>query len=275
MIQRITLVSFNRTRTAAKCISTFIWICCIGLTSYTASYWNIVGPKCKFGQGNWKNKTFNLTDINTLNADQKIHCENETDSQFKLWLWSWSSYAFFFPIIVISVCYGQVLCKISETIKNKNDLASHHSALLKRRAVRMVGYLIATYLICRGPFFLYHLVNSLIPIPVPNYAWCIRMHHFLAILVYISSTANATLYSFCNPRFLKSFDYMCRNFRVRIPHSMSRRSNTQLKRLITPLGTYITTPYRYKGHFCSRFSFPYIVPPPCMSFCAHIMLRCA
>jgi hypothetical protein len=104
----------------------------------------------------------------------------------------WCSHAFFLPILIIIVCYGKVLAKISDTVKLKNDVVSHHSARLKKKAERMVGYLITTFLICRGPFFFCHMMATLVTIPVPDHRWCSRMHDILIILIYVRKGENIT-----------------------------------------------------------------------------------
>jgi len=81
------------------------------------------GTKCKIDfnetpeqQRNGFNDTF---EIDMDQTHQWATCDEERKIKYKSWLWAWSAYAFFLPILIISVCYGQVLCKISDTVKNK------------------------------------------------------------------------------------------------------------------------------------------------------------
>ena len=154
--------------------SVIVWIICCVCNATTASYFKIVkNVKCKLSfddaedAENVEKISFDMNSsgsksdclvldrrfcsrfrtLSNSSADSKIFCPNSIHNlkeRHISWLWAWSAYAFFVPITIISICYGQVLCTISESIQSRNDRATNYSALIKRKAARMVGYLIDT-----------------------------------------------------------------------------------------------------------------------------------
>ena len=77
-----------------------------------------------------------------------------------------------------------------------------------------------------GPFYLHEEFANFGSTWLVTKKWFIKKFELKILNSILNSIANAILYSFCNPRFLKSFDYMCRNFSFRFPRNRSRSQTT-------------------------------------------------
>ena len=68
--------------------------------------------------------------------------------------------------------------------EKRRDLRTQ-SVLVRQKVIRMVGFLILSFMVCRLPFFTWHFLQTIMEVPVPDIKYCIKIHHTLNSLVTI------------------------------------------------------------------------------------------
>lgn len=126
-----------------------------------------------------------------------------------------------------------------------------HSVVMRQKVVKIVSFLIASFFICRLPFVLWYI--SLVTfenMAVPGMMWCQGIHHTCNALVsrlsaavsdsflqiYLNCGVNPIMYSFMNPRFIKTLQQLLfklrSNWKEKIklgcPHILEHKFDTDI-----------------------------------------------
>ena len=106
------------------------------------------------------------------------------------------------PVTLIIVFYGMVLVRLKNVgprKKSKEKKKSH------KKVTKMVFAVIAVYIICWLPYWVFQLVQYYQPSPGGIQPWKIYLFQVLTCMSYANSTLNPLIYAFLSDNFRKAF----------------------------------------------------------------------
>ncbi|KAK3519974.1 hypothetical protein QTP70_009629 [Hemibagrus guttatus] len=103
-----------------------------------------------------------------------------------------STVGFFFPLLVICMCYLLIVVKIRSSSKKVHATSSKRRKS-ERKVTRMVVIVVAVFVFCWLPFYALNIIN-LIVFPPPSELQ--GFYYFVVVLSYANSCANPIVYSF-------------------------------------------------------------------------------
>ncbi|XP_046730094.1 trace amine-associated receptor 13c-like [Silurus meridionalis] len=116
------------------------------------------------------------------------------------------AYSFIFPLSVIIILYTRVFLIAKKHATAIRELNNHtrpqtqkitsHSMKSERKAAKILGILVAVFLLCLLPYFLCSILGYLITLPVGTF-------RRVMILVFLNSTLNPFIYALFYPWFRK------------------------------------------------------------------------
>ncbi|XP_076838983.1 somatostatin receptor type 5-like [Brachyhypopomus gauderio] len=120
-----------------------------------------------------------------------------------------STIGFFFPLLVICMCYLLIVVKIRSSSK-KVHATSAKRRKSERKVTRMVVIVVAVFVFCWLPFYALNIINLIVDPPGELQG----LYYFVVVLSYANSCANPIVYSFLSDNFKRGFrKALCRSSR--------------------------------------------------------------
>ena len=141
----------------------------------------------------------------TIEQDGHVSCTiqwpgGQAISPDKAFIWYARLLGFAIPVALIVVFYALVVLRL-KTVgpkkKSKEKKKSH------RKVTKMVLTIIAVYVICWLPYWVFQVTLTFLEAGVPQ--WSIMMFQIFTLLSYANSLLNPLLYAFLSDNFRKSF----------------------------------------------------------------------
>ncbi|KAI1884463.1 hypothetical protein AGOR_G00226650 [Albula goreensis] len=107
---------------------------------------------------------------------------------------------FFFPLLVISLCYLLIVIKV-KSARARAGLTTQRRS--ERKVTRMVVIIVVVFVLCYLPFFIMNMINIIVFLPENNVMT--GVYFFCVTLTYVNSCANPLLYGFLSENFKQSF----------------------------------------------------------------------
>uniref|UniRef100_F6YX96 G-protein coupled receptors family 1 profile domain-containing protein n=1 Tax=Ciona intestinalis TaxID=7719 RepID=F6YX96_CIOIN len=107
--------------------------------------------------------------------------------------------AFVLPLIIIILCYVQIIRRISQPMAIGKK--SQKSNQTRKRVTRMVTALVSVFIICWLPYHAFNMARANDSQLTKNV--CMAVHHFTLVLAYSGSMLNPFLYTFLGTNFRK------------------------------------------------------------------------
>ncbi|XP_053370790.1 somatostatin receptor type 5-like [Clarias gariepinus] len=140
-----------------------------------------------------------------------------------------STVGFFFPLLVICMCYLLIVVKIRSSSKKVHATSSKRRKS-ERKVTRMVVIVVAVFVFCWLPFYALNIIN-LIVFPPPSELQ--GFYYFVVVLSYANSCANPIVYSFLSDNFKRGFrKALCRSSRRVESHEPTDRQEQEERRQI-------------------------------------------
>lgn len=140
-----------------------------------------------------------------------------------------STVGFFFPLLVICMCYLFIVVKIRSSSKKVHATSSKRRKS-ERKVTRMVVIVVAVFVFCWLPFYALNIIN-LIVFPPPSELQ--SFYYFVVVLCYTNSCANPIVYSFLSDNFKRGFrKALCRSSRKVENHEPAERQEQEERRQI-------------------------------------------
>ncbi|KAK3552295.1 hypothetical protein QTP86_009437 [Hemibagrus guttatus] len=140
-----------------------------------------------------------------------------------------STVGFFFPLLVICMCYLLIVVKIRSSSKKVHATSSKRRKS-ERKVTRMVVIVVAVFVFCWLPFYALNIIN-LIVFPPPSELQ--GFYYFVVVLSYANSCANPIVYSFLSDNFKRGFrKALCRSSRKVENHEPAERQDQEERRQI-------------------------------------------
>uniref|UniRef100_A0A3B3RFY6 Somatostatin receptor 5 n=1 Tax=Paramormyrops kingsleyae TaxID=1676925 RepID=A0A3B3RFY6_9TELE len=118
-----------------------------------------------------------------------------------------STVEFFFPLLVICLCYLLIVIKIRSSGK-KVHATSTKRRKSERKVTWMVVIVVAVFVFCWLPFYALNIINLIVP-PPENLQ---GLYSFVVVLSYANSCANPIVYGFLSDNFKQGFrKALCRS----------------------------------------------------------------
>ncbi|XP_067441504.1 somatostatin receptor type 5-like [Thunnus thynnus] len=116
---------------------------------------------------------------------------------------------FFFPLLVICLCYLLIVIKV-RSVGKRAQATSSRRRKSERKITRMVVVVVAVFVLCWLPFYVLNIVNLLVVLPGDFRG----LYFFVVVLSYANSCANPILYGFLSDNFKRGFrKALCRTSR--------------------------------------------------------------
>lgn len=120
-----------------------------------------------------------------------------------------STVGFFFPLLVICMCYLLIVIKIRSSGK-KVHATSTKRRKSERKVTRMVVIVVAVFVFCWMPFYALNIINLVESLRDEPQG----LHLFVVVLSYANSCANPIVYGFLSDNFKRGFrKALCRSSR--------------------------------------------------------------
>ncbi|XP_060749229.1 somatostatin receptor type 5-like [Tachysurus vachellii] len=140
-----------------------------------------------------------------------------------------STVGFFFPLLVICMCYLLIVVKIRSSSKKVHATSSKRRKS-ERKVTRMVVIVVAVFVFCWLPFYALNIIN-LIVFPPPSELR--GFYYFVVVLSYANSCANPIVYSFLSDNFKRGFrKALCRSSRKVENHEPAEGQDQEERRQI-------------------------------------------
>ncbi|KAL7849701.1 hypothetical protein SRHO_G00190500 [Serrasalmus rhombeus] len=140
-----------------------------------------------------------------------------------------STVGFFFPLLVICMCYLLIVVKIRSSSK-KVHATSTKRRKSERKVTRMVVIVVAVFVFCWLPFYALNIINLIVSPPSNNLQ---GLYYFVVVLSYANSCANPIVYSFLSDNFKRGFrKALCRSSRKVENHEPPERQEQEERRQI-------------------------------------------
>ncbi|ESO11489.1 hypothetical protein HELRODRAFT_130073, partial [Helobdella robusta] len=178
-----------RTQLSARCICLVVWI----LSAFFSSPVFIFSRLVENDDGRWSC----ILDLPEISGD--------VEYTGLLFIWGVFIIAYIIPIICISIFYSLVLHRVRR-LGPKNVVRVRTGRKDKRRVTIVVSMLIAMYLICWTPYWLFQIIVKYLE---GINEWVRVLYQFLSALTYLNSAANPILYSFLNDNFRNVLKNSC------------------------------------------------------------------
>ncbi|XP_075999102.1 somatostatin receptor type 5 [Genypterus blacodes] len=142
-----------------------------------------------------------------------------------------STVGFFFPLLIICLCYLLIVFKIRSSGK-KVHATSTKRRKSERKVTRMVVIVVAVFVFCWLPFYGLNIINLLVPLPTKYQG----IYYFVVVLGYANSCANPIVYGFLSDNFKRGFrKALCRSTRKVENHEpMERQQQEERRRVLMP-----------------------------------------
>ncbi|XP_068192917.1 somatostatin receptor type 5 [Antennarius striatus] len=130
---------------------------------------------------------------------------------------------FFFPLLVICLCYLFIVIKVRSSGK-KVFATSTRRRKSERRVTLMVVIVVAVFVVCWLPFYALNIANVVEPLPVEHHG----LYFFVVALGYANSCANPFIYAFLSDNFKRGFrKALCRSTRKVDNHELTDRQQQE------------------------------------------------
>ncbi|XP_076812746.1 somatostatin receptor type 2-like isoform X2 [Clavelina lepadiformis] len=239
-------ISRLRTRRATATISVIVWMLSFLSVVVIMVKAHVVNCDCVivFHEGesyNYDNLTYevdynntesNMTDdyyfnyedfdLNIVNS-VKGFCSIKEDKELSLWFICNFFLAFILPLVIICVCYAQILRKISQPMAVGSK--SSRSNKTRKRVTYMVTALVTVFVTCWLPYHAFNLSRVNDSQLTANA--CTALQHFTLIFAYLSSALNPFLYTFVGTNFRKRWSSAVGRTRSFRPSFGSKSDYTQ------------------------------------------------
>ncbi|XP_028843465.1 somatostatin receptor type 5 [Denticeps clupeoides] len=134
-----------------------------------------------------------------------------------------STVGFFFPLLVICLCYLLIVFKIRSSGK-KVHATSNKRRKSERKVTRMVVIVVAVFVFCWLPFFALNIINLIVELPDEPKG----LYYFVVVLGYTNSCANPIIYGFMSENFKRGFQKaLCRSSRRVQNHEPTEQEHHQ------------------------------------------------
>ncbi|XP_030637839.1 somatostatin receptor type 5 [Chanos chanos] len=134
-----------------------------------------------------------------------------------------STVGFFFPLLVICMCYLLIVVKIRSSGK-KVHATSTKRRKSERKVTRMVVIVVAVFVFCWLPFYALNIINLVVPLPAEPQG----LYYFVVVLSYANSCANPIVYGFLSDNFKRGFrKALCRSSRKVENHEQAEQLQQQ------------------------------------------------
>lgn len=140
-----------------------------------------------------------------------------------------STVGFFFPLLVICMCYLLIVIKIRSSGK-KVHATSTKRRKSERKVTRMVVIVVAVFVFCWMPFYALNIINLVESLRDEPQG----LHLFVVVLSYANSCANPIVYGFLSDNFKRGFrKALCRSSR-RVENHEPTDQQEERRRVLMP-----------------------------------------
>ncbi|XP_046730103.1 trace amine-associated receptor 6-like [Silurus meridionalis] len=133
-----------------------------------------------------------------------VLCPGEDSFMNEVWSVIDLVVSFIFPLSVIIILYSRVFLIAKKHATAIRELNNHtrpqtqkitsHSMKSERKAAKVLGILVAVFLACLLPYYIYSLLGDIIEVPAETI-------HKIIIILYLNSTINPVIYALFYPWF--------------------------------------------------------------------------
>nr|XP_002123674.1 somatostatin receptor type 2-like [Ciona intestinalis] len=138
-------------------------------------------------------------DLDSYMNNIKGWCSYKSHKELIVWFVCNFFLAFVLPLIIIILCYVQIIRRISQPMAIGKK--SQKSNQTRKRVTRMVTALVSVFIICWLPYHAFNMARANDSQLTKNV--CMAVHHFTLVLAYSGSMLNPFLYTFLGTNFRK------------------------------------------------------------------------
>jgi len=196
------------TQRKARYFIVSVWIVAAMVASPFLFYRKIVELRQNIGGYSWSSQSCMDVFPTTLECDQRTHKMFQDQTAKKIYYSLVNIVMFFIPIVLMTICYSMIVAKLYCTVSPGERVGGvPPQARAKRKVVKLVLVVIATFVICWSPHQvpMAHAIfftGSQLP------SWLIQNEFWINMFAYSHAMINPLIYITFNDNFKKSFKRM-------------------------------------------------------------------